>query len=103
MSIFINTKDDAIAIQLDQEFTFHQQANFRQAYEQNLDEQTKAVIIDFAKTDFIDSAALGMLLVLRDHVEKNKQDITIELINCKKEVFEILEISNFSKLFTIRK
>jgi HptB-dependent secretion and biofilm anti anti-sigma factor len=103
MSIFIHTKEDATTIQLDKEFTFQQQGEFRQAYEQNIDEKTKSIIIDFGRTDFIDSAALGMLLVLRDYTEQNDNINTIELINCKKEVFEILEISNFSKLFSIRK
>jgi len=103
MSIYILTKEDAMTIQLDQQFNFHHQGEFRQAYEQNINEKTKAVLIDFGKTDFIDSAALGMLLILRDYAEQSGKTIAIELINCKKEVLEILEISNFSKLFSIRK
>jgi anti-anti-sigma factor len=70
---------------------------------ENFAKHTKSVLIDFARTDFIDSASLGMLLVLREYVEKNEGTTTIELIICKKEVFEILEISNFSKLFSIPK
>jgi HptB-dependent secretion and biofilm anti anti-sigma factor len=103
MSIHTRTTEVAITIQLDKDFTFHYQAEFRKAYEQNIDEHTKSVLIDFARTDFIDSAALGMLLVLHEYVGKNEGKTTIELINCKKEVFEILEISNFSKLFSIPK
>lgn len=44
-----------------------------------------------------------MLLILREYIEESGKTIAIELINCRKEVFEILAISNFSKLFSIRK
>jgi anti-anti-sigma factor len=102
MSISILTRDDITTIQLEKDFTFHHQAEFRKSYEQNLEPQTKSILIDFGKTDFIDSAALGMLLILREYIEKHGQSITIKLINCKKEVLEILEISNFAKLFSIQ-
>lgn len=103
MSIYILTKEDSITISLENDFTFHHHADFRKAYEQNLDDKKKVIIIDFAKTNFIDSAALGMLLILREYIEESGKTIAIELINCRKEVFEILAISNFSKLFSIRK
>lgn len=102
MSISLLTQDDAITIQLDKEFTFHHQGDFRQAYEKNINGLTKSIFVDFGKTDFIDSAALGMLLILREYIEKHGQAISIKLINCKKEVLEILEISNFAKLFSIQ-
>ncbi|MEB0155953.1 STAS domain-containing protein, partial [Pseudomonas sp. CCC3.2] len=48
---------------------------------------------------YLDSSALGMLLLLRDHA--GGENSKISLINCNKDVGTILTISNFSKLFKI--
>jgi anti-anti-sigma factor len=49
---------------------------------------------------YIDSAALGILLLLRDHaINVNK---TVEIHNLHGIAKEVLEIANFQKIFTIR-
>ena len=49
---------------------------------------------------YIDSAALGILLLLRDRATSlNKQ---VELHNLQGTAKEVLEIANFQKIFTIR-
>jgi HptB-dependent secretion and biofilm anti anti-sigma factor len=50
-------------------------------------------------TEYVDSSALGMLLVLRDKVAGDKTAISIK--NVRPEVMKILEIANFDKLFTL--
>jgi anti-anti-sigma factor len=49
--------------------------------------------------NFLDSSALGMLLLLRDHA--GGEHARIRLVNCSSDVRKILTISNFSKLFHI--
>jgi HptB-dependent secretion and biofilm anti anti-sigma factor len=54
------------------------------------------VVIDFAATTYIDSAALGMLLLLRDRVGDARR---VRLTNCKGQPDQVLRIANFHKLF----
>ena len=49
---------------------------------------------------YIDSSALGMLLLLRDHV--GGDDAQIQVINSSNDVRKTLTISNFNKLFDIK-
>jgi len=54
------------------------------------------VIVDFSATTYIDSAALGMLLLLRDRVGDARH---IQLAGCKGQPDQVLRIANFHKLF----
>ena len=57
------------------------------------------IFLDFMNTSYLDSSALGMLLMWKD---KNP-DSKLILTNCKGIVFDVLKIANFHKLFTIVK
>lgn len=79
------------------DFSCHQ--DFRKAYE----EQTPApqsYVVDMSEATYLDSSALGMLLLLRDHAGGDSAHIRI--INCNGDVRKILAISNFEQLFTIQ-
>lgn len=54
------------------------------------------VIVDFASATYIDSAALGMLLLLRDRVGDARH---IRIANCKGQPDQVLRIANFHRLF----
>jgi HptB-dependent secretion and biofilm anti anti-sigma factor len=54
------------------------------------------VIVDLSATTYIDSAALGMLLLLRDRVGDARH---VRLTNCKGQPDQVLRIANFHKLF----
>jgi len=58
-----------------------------------------AIEVDLANTDYVDSSALGMLLMLRDRLTGDKKNIQIK--NARNDVKKILEIVNFEKLFTL--
>lgn len=55
------------------------------------------IVVDLAKTNYLDSSALGMLLVLRDKFVGDKNSIQIK--NARNNVKKILEIAHFNKLF----
>ncbi len=95
----ISTKTDATkqVIQIKGRFDFSVQAEFRQAYE--CVEPSMRFVIDFRQADYIDSSALGMLLLARDYAGGDQAKI--EIINSCAEIKNILEISNFQKLFKI--
>ena len=50
--------------------------------------------------DYMDSSALGMLLLLREHA--GGDNAKIEVVGCKPEIKKILAIANFQKLFDIK-
>jgi anti-anti-sigma factor len=52
-----------------------------------------------AGTDYMDSSALGMLLLLRERVGNDKAEIAIT--HCNPEIRKIFKISNFDRLFKI--
>jgi HptB-dependent secretion and biofilm anti anti-sigma factor len=78
------------------DFAVHQE--FRKAIDK-ITSVMKVIVIDFYVTEYMDSSALGMLLVLRDKVNSTQQ--TVQLIHTRPEVRKILEIAHFDKLFTV--
>ena len=56
-------------------------------------------VVDLNGATYLDSSALGMLLLLRDHAGSDKADI--RLINCNPDVRKVLSVSNFEQLFAI--
>jgi len=59
----------------------------------------KKIIVDMSQTEYLDSSALGMLLVLRDKIGGDRNAVL--LTGARAEVKKILEIANFDKLFTV--
>lgn len=84
-----------IAIEGRFDFSVHQE--FRRAYEEA--PLPQRYCIDMRETSYLDSSALGMLLLLRDHAGGDDADIRI--VNCRDDVRKILTISNFEQLFNI--
>lgn len=60
----------------------------------------KCVVVDLQQVQYIDSAALGILLLLRDKAAA--QGAKVELANLQGTVKDVLEIANFHKIFSIR-
>ena len=52
-----------------------------------------------SEATYLDSSALGMLLLLRDHA--GGDDSAIKILHCNDDVKKILTISNFGQLFQI--
>lgn len=77
------------------DFTLH--AEFRQAYADT--PRARHYIIDLGRTDYMDSSALGMLLLLREHAGGETADIRI--LNCTPDVRKVFAIAQFHKLFTL--
>jgi len=87
-----------LVIRVDGRFDFSTHQAFRDAYEQ-ADPTINRYVVDLAEATYLDSSALGMLLLLRDHAGGDSAQISIE--NCNSDVRRILSISNFEQLFSI--
>jgi anti-anti-sigma factor len=95
-------KNDSLraVISLEGRFDYSRHREFRGACDQALAAGgVREVEVDFGRVDYIDSSALGMLLMLRDSARLANK--TVRLINCRGNVKQILDIANFAKLFPI--
>jgi anti-anti-sigma factor len=81
-------------------FDFNAHREFKEAYTTLLaDDAVQSVEVNLSKLDYMDSSALGMLLMLRERAETARKKISLSSPN--PTVTKILDIANFSKLFTI--
>lgn len=87
-----------LTIHMPARFDFSQQQDFRQAYQKGKGPGTRYVL-DFSGAQYIDSSALGMLLMLREHAGGDRAQITLRA--CKPAIAKILSIAQFHKLFQI--
>ncbi|MDR0777766.1 MAG: STAS domain-containing protein [Azonexus sp.] len=81
-------------------FDFNTHREFRSAYEPLVaDADVQAVVVDFSGVDYLDSSALGMLLMLRDKLGGVGKEVA--LTGVRGNVKQVLDIANFGKLFPI--
>ncbi|MGW2690246.1 ATP-binding protein [Streptomyces sp. NPDC001414] len=77
------------------------QSDFKEVSEELLNNpEVRLIQIDFEKVPFLDTSALGMLMLLKQRTEDKKK--SLELINCGESVKQIFEIAHFDAQFTIR-
>jgi anti-anti-sigma factor len=100
MAITSQASDDGqeLTILIRGRFDFAAHQEFRDAYE-GAGLSPRRYVIDLKGATYLDSSALGMLLLLRDHA--GGEHASISLINCSPDVRKILTISNFEQLFRI--
>ena len=94
----VSDNGNVLSIFIDGKFNFAKLSEFRNAYTGdygNIDDY----VIDLRGTDSMDSSALGMLLNMKQFV--NKEDKTIKIVNCRPMVKKTLLIARFDKKFQI--
>ena len=98
MSVVTEVSPDGkkLTISVKGRFDFAKHQEFRESYE-NI--ELAAVVVDLKEATYLDSSALGMLLLLRDHAGGDDSDVRV--VNSSSDVRKILAISNFDKLFDI--
>ncbi|MDR6913970.1 anti-anti-sigma factor [Pseudomonas sp. 3296] len=98
MSVNAEVSQDGkkLTISVKGRFDFAKHQEFRESYE---NKALSAVVVDLKEATYLDSSALGMLLLLRDHAGGDNSDIRV--VNSSSDVRKILAISNFDKLFDI--
>ncbi|WP_338582386.1 STAS domain-containing protein [Pseudomonas sp. MAG733B] len=98
MSVVTEVSPDGqkLTISIKGRFDFAKHQAFRESYESR---DLAEVVVDLKDATYLDSSALGMLLLLRDHAGGENSDIRV--VNSSSDVKKILAISNFDKLFDI--
>lgn len=88
-------------IYLSGRFDFNSHRQFRDSYEPMMsDGNVKTLVIDLGSVDYLDSSALGMLLLVREKAAGANKPLA--LANARGVVQQVLEVANFGKLFTIK-
>ena len=100
MTVKANTSEDKkhLSIIVEDRFDFSQHQYFRDAYNKH-NEKGTLFSVDLSKTVYMDSSALGMILLLKDYAESLGGKMVIK--NPSETVNKILEIVQFHRLITI--
>jgi len=80
-------------------FTFSDHMSFKKIFEIFNSDEVKNLEIDVKNVTFVDSAALGILLLLRDNCNRN--DVALTILKPKDQVQKMFKISRFYDLFKI--
>ena len=99
MAIQVNVDDGVITIALEENFDYRSRESFQRAFKKK--PKKSQYFIDFDKVSFVDSSALGLLLILREYNGCNGS--AIHLINTNKETRKMLEMVKFTTLFQLDK
>lgn len=100
MQASVNNEAGKAIVKLAGRFDFNTHREFRGAYEPLVtDASVRSVVVDFSGVDYLDSSALGMLLMLRDKLGGANKDVA--LTGVRGNVKQVLDIANFGKLFQI--
>jgi anti-anti-sigma factor len=100
MQISSEVTNGKATLKLNGRFDFHSHRDFRTAYEEIIETAgVREVIINFSNVDYLDSSALGMLLLLREKAEAAGKSVS--LTGLQGMVKQVLEIANFGKLFSV--
>lgn len=98
MSVQYTVNSGVLTIKIAGRFDFGVNQQMREATNQVVTD-LRQIVVDLSATEYLDSSALGMLLVLRDKFAADKNQIVIS--GARAEVKKILSIANFDKLFTL--
>ena len=101
MNIKLATAGSAATLYLSGHFDFNAHTGFKEAYTKLMqDAMIQTIDIDMAGVDYMDSSALGMLLMMRHRaIEFDK---TVFLCKPNSTVSQILEMAKFGRMFTIK-
>jgi len=94
----VSENGDHVTISITGKFDFQLYDDFRSSYS-----DTKGAgvhyEVDISGAEYLDSSALGMLLLLREHA--GGESSTIDITHISDDVRKVLDVANFGKLFNI--
>ena len=102
MSIDVQIRGHSARIAVSGRFDFQLHRDFKDAYTPLLDNAAASEIeLEMSKVDYMDSAALGMLLLLSERAHAANKPVV--LVNVSGTVLRVLEIANFIRIFDIKR
>lgn len=98
MIVHHDSDNDCLTLQLGERFDFSIHRDFHDACLGN-GTAARSYVIDLGEVTRMDSSALGMLLLLREHAGADRADIRI--VNAGNELRGTLRVAGFDKLFVL--
>ncbi len=99
MDYSIHSDPDICRIVFSGKFGFSDSANIRKLIGSLADHKGKEVVLDLTDLEAIDSAGLGMIILLNDAAQE--KELRIRLTGAGGQVRKMLDISNFAELMAI--
>jgi anti-anti-sigma factor len=97
MLVTLTKTTQQTVIQLKGRFDYDARRDFDRATQEALSNPAPNIQINLMDVEYMDSSALGMLLVLRDKASTSGK--TVSLAESQGFVKKILDVANFQKLF----
>ena len=97
MEYKIINQDDTVQIQIHDDVTFDDHNNFRSVIENVSGNGISQCIVDMRNVSYIDSAGLGMLLLL--HEEASKTNVSVTIYPGDGQVARMMELAKFDLMF----
>jgi HptB-dependent secretion and biofilm anti anti-sigma factor len=92
----INNETNTLIISISGKFDFNVHSSFRASYK-DITDKSLNVTVDLKHAEYMDSSALGMLLLLDEYFE----DKRVKIINSNEYVKQVLGIACFDMKFDI--
>jgi len=101
MEIKVTTAGSVATLYMNGRFDFSAHRSFKEAYDPLLlQKPITSLEVNLSNVAYMDSSALGMLLMLHERAQALGKEVVLSRANTT--VMQILDIANFGKLFTIR-
>lgn len=91
----VNQERGEVVIRINGRFDFSLHRLFREAYRAHAPKMKYSV--DLSSTEYLDSSALGMLLLLREHAGGDHGRVALR--GATKDIRQLLNIARFDQLF----
>ncbi len=102
MAIRNRIENTQASILMEGRFDFQVHREFRAAYMSVIEdhELVTEIAVDLSRVDYIDSSAMGMLLLLDERAKSNGKSVS--LVDVSEAVSHVLDVANFGKIFNIQ-
>lgn len=100
IQVDMHVSEGRARIALNGRFDFNSHRSFRNVCTEALQQKdVRMVEVDLGGVGYMDSSALGMLLLLKEKADAVRMGVS--LTNCRGAVQQMLTVANFDKLFPV--
>lgn len=101
MAINVQINNHMARIVMSGRFDFEIHRDFKNAYIPLVNNATvREIELELSKVDYLDSAALGMLMLLNERAKEANKPVS--LLNASGVASKVMEVANFSRIFNIK-
>lgn len=98
LTVHHDNEHDCLTLQLGERFDFSVHRDFHDAC-LGAEMSARSYVIDLSEVTSMDSSALGMLLLLREHAGSERAEIRI--VNAGSDLRNTFKVAGFDKLFVL--